>query len=220
MLWETGTATQISRPRPPRGYLWDQQIVCILTRLSHFVRQRLPSKGSPSDHRVYSQFYQGITLPPSSQRTEAPYKISSYSSLDSCHFPTSHQYSLTHLSPSAQPLSPDQHAVAITSAPQPQTISNPDDLDFSFPPATESPSCLWTAQPRPHMTLLGAVVSQPPLTSNLTRVLTVRDVVLQELPLSGPLSFNLPPSGPITVSGSVVSSSVIHLRHLVGCDTT
>ena len=183
----------------------------------------------PSIIAYASESHKGTTLPSSSQGITVPYRTSVCSSVSSPgptlsygsgYLPASHQDLLTHLSPSARSVFPQEYTVpeapALHPHSQPQVISNIDSLSFDFLPVAESCSLPPANPTPPYDPTWGKSKSTSFHAQNLTRVLTTRDIVPPEFPPVDPFGFGSIPDG-ITVSGSITSSSVIRLRDSAGC---
>jgi hypothetical protein len=117
------------------------------------------------------------------------------------------------------PITPTYHAYT-----QPQVITNRDDLGFGFPLAAEDFS-LPTVHPSPSYDLSyeerELAASQ---LLNLTRVLTIHNLVWRrydyQCPQPDPLYIDTPPFNPIAVSRSIAVIHTTHLRGLAGRDST
>jgi hypothetical protein len=181
-----------------------------------------------------SSFYQGAPIPPSSQSMVLSYQIPSHSSFATpssvqtfsygCgYLPIAHQELLIHLSLLALSLSPEPHTVAATPAlypyPQSQAITNPGDLDVGFPSMAEN-SFLPVAGPTLTYEQVCGECKRMPRGTNLTRELTICDIVRPQFPSLDHSCFGPPAPDPTIVCCFILSRSVIPFHDLVGCYRT
>jgi hypothetical protein len=193
----------------------------ILTEVSRVVRfNSCHSKPHSPISGYASPFHQGVPIPPSSRSVVLPYQFpphpylaipSSVQNL-SCgcrYLPIARQGLLTHLSLLASSRSPEPHTATATPAlhpyPQPQAIADPGGLDFGFPPVAENFSLPATDPTSAYEQTRGGCKWMS-CGKNLTRELTICDIVGSRLPPLDQPCFDLPAPDLTIVSGSIVSA--------------
>jgi hypothetical protein len=125
------------------------------------------------------------------------------------YLPIARQELLTDLTLLASSRSLEPHTTTATPAlhlyPKPQAITYPGDLDFGFPPVEENFSLPATDPTFVYEQTRGGC-KRMSCGKNLTRELTICDIVGSQLPSLDQPCFDLPAPNPTIVSGFVVSA--------------